>query len=129
MKQHERTHKNNPSRTNDSSSTPKAAATIASSSAGSKAVTKATESTTSTPAPLRKGRLGSLSVLQEEGNGTATSRSATFNFLTTPTLNMNDNKGGDGRLARGVRVGRFSGRSDEDGEGESPGLDALAPAG
>lgn len=66
---------------------------------------------------------------QEEVNGTSTSGPGTFDFVTTPTINMRDNKGADGRLARGVRVGSFSGRSEEDGEGESPGLDALAPAG
>ncbi|KAL9047150.1 MAG: hypothetical protein Q9214_000205 [Letrouitia sp. 1 TL-2023] len=128
MKQHERTHKNNTSRTNDSSSTPKTRAPIASSSSGPRAVTKGTASTASTPVLLKKERLGSLSVPQEEVNGTPTSGSGRFDFVTTPKINMSDNKRGDGRLARGVRVGSFSGWSKEDGEGESPGLDALAPA-
>ncbi|KAL9608764.1 MAG: hypothetical protein Q9167_006418 [Letrouitia subvulpina] len=129
MKQHERTHKNNTPRANDSSSTPRTGAPIASSSSGPRAITKGTASTASTPVRLKKESLGSSSVPQEEVNGTLTSGSGRFDFVTTATINMSDNKGEDDRLGRGLRVGSFSGRSEEDGEGESPGLDALAPTG
>lgn len=41
----------------------------------------------------------------------------------TPSMDV-----GAGRPGLSIRMGSMSSRSDEDGEGESPGLDALATA-
>ncbi|KAI4248078.1 MAG: hypothetical protein L6R40_001167 [Gallowayella cf. fulva] len=109
MKQHERTHKNTASRdlTDDN------------------AFSHAT-----TSRPPRDGRSDSPSV--PESTPSATTENSEFNFASTPQMHRSEHEmmyQSTGRTARtNGRISTGSGRSEEDGEGESPGLDALAAA-
>ncbi|KAL8799216.1 MAG: hypothetical protein Q9182_006050 [Xanthomendoza sp. 2 TL-2023] len=108
MKQHERTHKNPSSRNGPEDN------------AFSLATTR----------PARDGRSRSPSA--PTSTPSATTDSSDFNFAATPLMQRSEQAIDYQAMGRRTRTkGRMdtgSGQSEEDGEGESPGLDALAAA-
>ncbi|KAI4231795.1 MAG: hypothetical protein LQ349_005385 [Xanthoria aureola] len=114
MKQHERTHKNTASRK------PGDSATLSTSSS-------------SHAHPSRPGREGrSRSPSAVDSSPSAETESSGFDFAIAPQMHRAAREGAcqsSSRTARANgRVSTGSRRSEEDGEGESPGLDALAAA-
>ncbi|KAL8680987.1 MAG: hypothetical protein Q9186_002887 [Xanthomendoza sp. 1 TL-2023] len=108
MRQHERTHKNPSTRNGPEDNTFSLATTR----------------------PARDGRSRSPSV--PDSTPSATTDSSDFDFAPTPLMQRSEQEIEYQILGRRARTnGRMSmgsGQSEEDGEGESPGLDALAAA-
>ncbi|KAL8729314.1 MAG: hypothetical protein Q9166_004811 [cf. Caloplaca sp. 2 TL-2023] len=108
MKQHERTHKNHPLTRHP--------------------VDDVTSHATARPQRDSRSRSPSM----PDSTPSATTENSDFNFATTPLMHRGEPEmvfQSTGRRGRANgRVSTGSGRSEEDGEGESPGLDALAAA-
>lgn len=115
MKQHERTHKS--SRLEAPS--PTTSTGKISTSASRRRPTAPRSRSTSQPIPDRDQRHSDLSIRPPMRH----SELAEIIHNTNPSL-----ESGRGRSSLPIRMGSMSSRSDEDGEGESPGLDALATA-